>query len=132
MALIFFDRQDLESPLNGTNLRSADELAAFLRKPPDRAPFFCELVSESGKSLLIGLDGESGCVQCCSAAGAAPRFIALARGAPQPGAATGYWLGETLTPIPARFRLTLDQLHVVAAVFLRTGGLDPDCTWLAL
>ena len=132
MTVTFFDRQDEENLLNGSIPQSGEDLRALLRKPPDRAPFFCELIAENHKNLLIGLGDGTGCVQFSAGYGLPPYFLAVAPGGWDCAGQTEFLLGGKLTPVSNRYRLPMELVLETAAFFLERGALSPDVTWEAL
>ena len=129
MTVTYFDRQDERSILNGSQLQSANEIQTVLQKPLDREPFFCELVGENAKNLLIGLSADSGCVQYRAAGGSPLSLMAVERSPQKQGGHTDYRMGGATVPISNRYRLPLSLLLETAAFFRRTGGLNPNVTW---
>src|ERR1700761_2600778 len=129
MIVRFYDRQDLENPLNGSSFESGESLIATLDTLTNRQPFFCELIGERGFNMLIGLGGVWSCVQHSPMDGDPPYLMALRRDDGEDGGDLEFLIENTATPVPYRFRLSREELNEVARHFVETGKPAPLVRW---
>lgn len=125
----FFDRQDTESPLNGTRIDDPAELRRLLDGVRDRPPFFAELIGDNGFKLLLGIGAAGGCAQFSLADGSAPYWMAVAQDAPDAGGEIEFLIGDTASPVPNRYFLPYETLVDVAADFVTSGERCPRVAW---
>ena len=133
MRIEFVDREDESNPLNGSIFDSDVELLTALKSLRQRAPFFCELVGEHGRNLLIGLGPELNCVQYSPSDGEPPYFVAL--GPNENAGANQYlefFMGGQLSEVPAQYGLPPHLADAIARHFLRTGERSPLVPWESL
>jgi hypothetical protein len=149
MKVTFFDRQEEDNPLNGSQLVNGKETLNLLERLKSRDPFMCELVGENGYTLLMGLGGSVSSVQYGRSDGEPPYFEAVAPGKPKqiPGTeghhyqasidadrrsgatAPEFMMGDTPTPVPTRYALPYASAREIAIYFVETGERDPDILW---
>jgi len=125
----FLDHQDRGNPLNGTEIVSRDALSGALDGLRVREPFFCEIVSENGFKLLLGVGADCSCVQHSPSDGSTPYLMAVN----DPGGSVDefkeFLTANTLTPVPKRYCLSFDRMKEIALHFLESGDRAPSVTW---
>jgi len=131
MSARFFDRQDLDNPLNGTVIADCGAMDSLIHALRTREPFLAELVGDGGHTLLLGLGSADGCVQFSSADGQPPYLMVL-RDKPVPEGEQEFVIGNTPTPIPKRFCLPMREVARIAAAFVRTGERPSTVEWEAV
>ena len=133
MRVEFFDRENESNPINGSTFDSDAELLLVLKVLRQRTPFFCELVGDNGRNLLIGLGPELNCVQYSSSDGEPPYFVALG---PNENAGENqdleFFMGGQLSEVPAHYGLGPHLVDAIASHFLRTGERSPLVPWESL
>src|SRR5689334_12621223 len=103
MYVVFYDRQVEANPLNGAVIKDEAGLRRIISELRRRPAFFCELVGENGRNLLVGISQELGCVQFSHADGSTPYLMATNDEAKRRNEHMEFLTGGTLTPVPARF-----------------------------
>jgi hypothetical protein len=130
MRVEFYDLENKSNPLNGSTFDSHAELLVALKSLRTTKPFFCELVGENGRNLMVGVGAELGCAQYSSADGGPPCLVAVS---PVENAGPNQFLkffaGGQPSEVPARHGLQRDVLYSVAGDFLRTGEPSPLVLW---
>jgi hypothetical protein len=133
MNVEFFDRQDERNRLNGLRISETarliellDQLQVQLQR---RTPFFYELIGENGHEILVGIDGNGGCVQYSRTDGSPPYFMALSAAPEQSEGFVEFLIGGTKTPVPSRYYLPTDAVHQIATYFQVTGERSPKISW---
>jgi hypothetical protein len=129
MKVAFFDRQDEHNPENGTQIENVCELLRIFDCLLTRPPFFCELVGDGDYRLLVGLGGSLGCVQYSRQDGNAPYLMATTEVAKLNNQHVEFLIGNTPTPVPARYCLPFDVVKKISIHFLNTGDPEPAVTW---
>ena len=129
MNATLYDRQESNSPLNGTKITHSDQLRSVLSTVRDREPFFAELIGDNGFKLLLGLGSNEGCVQFSSVEGDPPYLMAVAPRVDESKPERSFLIGNTPTPIPARFALPSEVLLSIAGEFIDSGGRSEMVTW---
>ena len=124
----FFDRQEDANPQNGSSIDDEKELLSLIEGLTGRLPFFCELISESNRKLLIGIGGSLGCVQF-SASDRGPYLMATTVGSKKSNQHVEFLFSNTPTPIAARYCLQFEYVKKVAGDFLKTGNPSPAVDW---
>ena len=119
--VLFFDRQNLANPLNGTTIDKSQSLRAIIQGQQPRQPFLSELIGENGHKLLVGLGATEGCVQFSSADGAPPYLMAVREDLEQEGSVQDFLIGNTATPVAHRFCLPMEKVAEIAIHFLESG-----------
>jgi len=131
MIVTFFDREHNGSELDGTPIRSTEQLFRLLKSFADRTPFFCELVGENGYNLLIGV-GSKGCTQYSRSNGVPPYLVAVAPDSTclqEQEDEIEFVMGGTATPVPIRNCMPFDNVREIARYFLETGNAHHGFTW---
>jgi hypothetical protein len=133
MKVEFFDRQDKKNPMNGLEIVERAALERILGSLRSRSPFFFELVGENGYTLLVGLAKSIGCAQFSRTDGEPPYLMAtlsnLKAGNEREGQDVEFLIGNTPTPVRARYCLPLDVIMQVATRFQQSGARSPDVYW---
>lgn len=125
----FFDRQDPGNPMNGRAINDSMALLDVLKNVRDRPPFFAELIGDNGYKLLLGLAAAEGCVQFSAADGSPPYLMAVAPRAAESSGEISFLIGDTMSPVPKRYCLSLNQVVRIAAAFVETGIRSADVLW---
>jgi hypothetical protein len=129
MLVEFFDRQDRANSLNGVKILTGAELSDIVDHLSHRPPFFCELIGANGCKLLIGIAKAVGCVQYSTSDGSPPYLMALSDRALDNHTFVEFLIGNTPTPVPARYCVPFDTVKRVAAWFVETGLRDSRICW---
>ncbi len=129
MSARFFDRQDRTNPANGSSVAGATELRRLLAGLRGRPPFFAELLSENGWTLLLGLGESEGCAQLSRTDGDPPYYMAIDRDPSDADGEMEFLIGDTLSPVPRRYRLPYETLVKVAETFVLTGQRLAELSW---
>lgn len=88
----------------------------------------CELVSDRGSMLTVGIGKELGCVQHRATDGSPPYFMAVAD---NPGDAgfCEFLVANTPTPVPRRFCLSMSHVVRIASEFFESGERSGEYEW---
>jgi hypothetical protein len=129
MIVTFFDRQNGSNPLNGSTIRSESLLLQVFDELKHGTPFFCELIAQNGYKALFGIGHPFGCVQYSRVDGCPPYLMAIAPNHEHSMQYIGFWIGNTLTPIPSRYCMPFELVKEIAAEFLRNGGRSASVSW---
>jgi len=132
MTARFFDRQDAGNPLNGITLSSEDDIATVFEHARDREPFFCELLSDSGSMLLMGMGRERGCIQFTEPDNSHFRMAIEVAPLHQGKGELSFLMGGTRTPVPEQFALSLATERTIVRHFVRTGEMLPSISWVEI
>lgn len=124
----FFDRQDIDNPLNGTSITKLSELRSALKSTRGRSPFFAELIGDNGFKLLLGIGSDEGCAQFSSVDGSPPYFMAVAPDGGEEGEKV-FLIGDTASPVLKRYCLPYDAIEAIAETFLQIGRRKSDVVW---
>jgi hypothetical protein len=124
----FFDRQDETNPLNGTVLHDSSSLRDIIIRMQQRAPFLAELIGENGCALLLGLGSSDGCVQFSSTDGSPPYWMAVGSD-PEGTGEQNFLIGNTATPVPRRYCISMERVEEIATTFLASGQRALDMVW---
>ena len=81
MVITPLDLEDETSTYNGIPIADPNALRDLLSTLPTRTPFLLRFVADNGFELTVGIGGQTGCAQYCSAEGDPPYLVALAPGA---------------------------------------------------
>ncbi|MGJ5135616.1 Imm1 family immunity protein [Bradyrhizobium oligotrophicum] len=129
MIVEFFDRENERSPLNGLRIRETAGLIELFDQLQGRAPFFCEFIGENGYTVLVGIDGNGGCVQYSRTDGRPPYLMAVSAAPAQSDGFVEFLIGGTSTPVPSRYYLPSDAVRQIATYFQKTGERSPEFSW---
>ncbi len=129
MIVKYFNRQDKSDPLNGRSISGRVQLVKLLDSVRGSPPFVAELCGENGFVLTIGIGGDVGSVQHSRMDGALPYLMALPKHGRISKTDVEFRLGNTPTPIPARYILSFDEVRHIALHFLETGERSADFAW---
>jgi Immunity protein Imm1 len=129
MTLRFFDRQNVDNSLNGAMISDPARLREILTNTEGRAPFFAELISESGFKLLLGLGGREGCAQFSAASGAAPYYMATIRNNEGLEGEMTFLIGDSKSPVPKQYCIPNTTLTAIAEQFLESGNRPDTVEW---
>jgi hypothetical protein len=121
----FNDWEEDENPLNGTVIRSSDELRKILLGLRIREPFACELEGENGACLVLGI-GRLGTAQYNREQGG-PYFLAVTTRKVIADTEMEFLAGGTPTPFEAR--LPFGDIIKIAVHFMETGEPCPSFSW---
>ena len=124
----FFDRQEDSNPRNGLEV-SVEEISKVIDEARVRPPFFAELISDAGYTMLLGISPRLGCAQLSPNDGAPPYLMALAKSAAESDAHVEFLVANTPTPVPMRYCLPIDDIKRIAEHFLERGARDPSVDW---
>ena len=127
MTVSFHDWEEDENPLNGTVIRSSDELRKILLGLQGREPFACELEGENGACLVLGI-GAVGTAQY-NRQERGPYFLAVTNSNVIAGTEVEFLAGGTPTPFDARFCMPFDDIIKIAVHFMKTGDPCPSFSW---
>jgi hypothetical protein len=100
-----------------------------LFEPSTKEPFFCELISDNGYKLLIGIGKRIGCVQYSRIDGVPPYLIALKDTSDGEQGYIEFLIDGTPTPVSMRYCIPLEDVRQIANHFLKTGELDSSFLW---
>jgi hypothetical protein len=124
----FFDRQDSRNAHNGVAVTDVDTLWTWLFEEA-RPPFLCELISDNGFKLLIGVSPSLGCSQYSAVDGSPPYLMALGPDDPNGEGYMEFLTGNTDTPIPLKYCMPMSQIKQIVADFLATGEKSHRFSW---
>jgi hypothetical protein len=130
MNVTFFDRDNTANVLNGTAIHDDNQLSQILapQNAPNRSPYFCELISENGFCLLVGV-GEVGCAQYSRCDGNMPCLMAVSDEKGSQGGCHEFLIEGVPTPVRTRFCISFDSVLEIARYFRETGGAYPAILW---
>jgi hypothetical protein len=106
-------------------IRSTQELLELLDAFRGRAPFVCELVSDHGFRVTIGIGGPTGFVQHSTAEGDIPYRVAVNPDVTDQSGIEVFTAGQTATEIPRRYCLPFDTVRELVLFFAETGARSP-------
>jgi hypothetical protein len=129
MIVTFFDRQDESNPLSGSTFSSPSALLNHLHELSSRPPFLCEIESENGFKLLVGIGGNWSCVQHSRIDGSPPYLMAVQREAQSNIQPIEFLIGNTPTPIGGRYVLKSKVADKVISFFVETGDKSSLVEW---
>jgi len=129
MIVRFLDHQDETNPLNGLVISDDEQLSQVLDGFRTREPFFAELYGDNGYKLLIGIGEMVGCVQHSRSDGDTPYLTAVARDSNSETTSFEFLAGNTPTPVPGRYILTMEMVKRIARYFLETGARSAAVSW---
>jgi hypothetical protein len=131
MNVKFHDLERDDNPRNGDCFTAPDELLDLLYELScSRSPFMCELVGDNGFTLLVGIGGETGCVQHSPDDGAPPYLMAVDPTASESTVKEmDFLVGGTATPIRGRYCLAFATFKNVVAKFVSTGNRSRAVNW---
>jgi hypothetical protein len=132
----FFDRQEMSNPLNGAEIITGVALSRIIDSSRNRNPFFCELIFENGCKLLVGIGPNVGCAQFTSSNAEPPYLMATQEivecdtdDTVDFADTVDFLVGNTLTPVPRYYCMSMDSVKQIALHFLETGHRDPNFAW---
>jgi hypothetical protein len=128
MSAYFYDRQESSNPDQGQLLSAPADFDAILARLGRRDPFFAELESDTGYTLLIGI-GSLGCAQFSKTDGSGVPMMAVAPTASAHAEFVEFLTGGTATPVPARYCMPFQQVIDLAHHFILTGSRSPRVRW---
>jgi hypothetical protein len=128
MIVTFFDRENRANRLNGTVIRDKSRLLAILQILQNRSPFNCELVSDNGFSLVIGV-GKEGFAQYSRDDGTPPFMMAVDRGKDSASGFVEFIIGGTLSRIPTYYCVPFSLVSEIAGYFVETARMYPAIAW---
>ena len=129
MNVQFFDREDESDPRNGETFSDTRDLAAFIDELRSRPPFFCELIGSNNYKLMVGIGGDTGCVQYSASDGTPPYLMAVDRNVSSDEEYMEFLASGTLTPVNRRYCLPLDVVKTLVASFVKGGGMSSLIDW---
>jgi hypothetical protein len=129
MKVEFFDRQNVQNPLNGLNIYETSRLSELLDQMQERVPFFSELLGQNGYKLLLGIGGPKGCVQFSRRDGAPPYLMALSHNPDRSVEDISFRIGGELTDVPSQYCIAFETVKRIAEQFLLTGERSPYVSW---
>jgi hypothetical protein len=129
VTVIFFDRQNLTNPLNGTTIDNSQSLRAIIGGLQYKQPFFSELIGEDGNKILLGIATAVGCAQFSSTEGTPPYLMAVSGSPEEVFGARSFLIGDTATPVARRFCLSMEKVVEIAVDFLETGKRSDSVEW---
>lgn len=125
----FFDRQDRTSPHNGMVIADSPKIASLIEDMRNRPPFFCELVGEYGFNLLLGISDTLGCAQYSANDGSPPYLMATCREMETNEEFMDFLTGNTDTPVPMKFCLSIETIKRIASDFIESGERSSRVSW---
>lgn len=129
MTAQFYDRQDNHNPLNGRTVTTSTQLHDIMSVLEGRPPFFGELIGDNGTKLLLGIGPETGCVQFSAVDGTPPYLMAVSVTPWYTEDHAYFLIGNTPSPVPKRYIVTLDVMRKIAEYFIETGQRKDDIPW---
>lgn len=128
MCVVFDRAYDDIVPFGGTKIATATAAQQLLDRLLARGgpPYFVELQRASGEFLLLGL-GPACVVQFTSAGDESKNY--MIRGSGSLGEYIEFLMGDTPTPIPARYGIVPSTLRQAVTAFIETGRCDPNMDW---
>ena len=127
MKTVFFDLENMDNPANGSDISEPEEIQVLFDKLRFGKPFICELESEDGYTLTLGLGSDTGCARYAYADGVEPFWLAIGDGSIK-GDHVFYQDGQPITMVD-RYCLPYDMVKSVAMYFIETGKQCPDVRW---
>jgi len=129
MVVTFFDRQDENNQLNGSTYVDSRSLLNCLKLLTSRSAFFCEIDSDNGFKLLVGIGGNWSCIQHSSAGGSPPYLMAVPGEPPLGAQDMEFLIGNTPTPVSRRYILGAELAEKVISYFVGTGKKSESVEW---
>lgn len=129
MTTRFFDRQESSNPRHDKAIEDSDSLATAINELRERPASFCELESQNGFKLLLGIGRERGCAQYSATDGSPPYLMALDENGTDADDYMEFLIGNTDTPVRMRYCLPIDQIKEIAQEFVTTGERSPEFQW---
>lgn len=132
MSIRFFDRQESSNPRHSKVIEDSESLATAIDELRERPASFCELESQNGFKLLLGISRDRGCAQYSAADGSPPYLMALDDKGTNADDYMEFLIGNTDTPVQMRYCLPISQIKEIAQEFVRTGERSPEFQWEAI
>ena len=129
MTTRFFDRQESSNPRHGKVIEDSESLATAIDELRERPASFCELESQNGFKLLMGIGRDRGCAQYSTADGGPPYLMALDDNRTDTDDYMEFLIGNTDTPVQMQYCLPIDQIKAIAREFVTTGKRSPRFQW---
>jgi len=131
MKVTYENDEHQDDPDNGGDFSSISDVLRLLDEQPPyrRRPFSFHLINERGLWLTVGIERKFGFVQHEEDEGG-PYFLALDRATAQVSTSNmEFMVGGTPTPIPGRFRVSVDKLKRIVQEWLTTGARSNEVEW---
>ena len=132
MNMIFADLQDQSNPMNGSVIGDGERVYRFLDSLRTRKPFVAEFLGDNGYHLKCGIGGTVGCVQHSRADGDLPYLMAVVSKRIVDTEHVEFLMGDTPTPIAARYILPFSLVMEIIAHFGETGERSAKVAWEAV
>ena len=129
MKIVFQDLQQIDNPMNGMLLETAEEVTRAFRSLAGRKPFLFELRGEYGFMLTVGFADNQGSVQYSPSSGMPTYMMAIADSAENEGEFIEFLAGNTPTPISRRYCLPIKQVETIVLDFLASGAKSEAVPW---
>lgn len=129
MIIYFRNLQDELDPDHGRAITNVDELNSLLERARKAKPFIAEFCGAGDFHITIGIGEDVGFVQYSRVDGDVPYLVAVSARRPMKRGYFEFLCGGTLTPIAARFILSIDELKQIVLYFLETGERSDAVTW---
>ena len=131
MNAIFQDLQHPRNPCNGKMFNDRRSIVALLDELRHIGPpFMFQLVGDNAFNLTVGIDRDFGCVQYSANDGSPPYLMATATAEGDSNQRDMEFLvGDTLTPIDGRYRLSFNIVMEIVADFVTTGKRSNNVSW---
>lgn len=128
MAVKFHDLQNVANLKNGQSFATSEDLIHTLISFKSYGSFFGEIVGERSK-LLVGLGPIWSCAQFCSTDGLPPYWMAIGAVKDQESSDLEFLIDDTLTFVPFRYALSIDELGQVLTGFVKSESRVPEVSW---
>jgi hypothetical protein len=128
MAVKFYDLQNVANPKSGQSFATSAELIETLISFRIYDSFFCEIVGEQSK-LIVGLGPNWSCVQFCSTDALPPYWMATGAVKDQKNSDLEFLIDDTLSFVPFRYALSIDELRQVLTAFVNSESRAPEISW---
>lgn len=130
MRAIFTDLEDDANPRNGQSLDDSHQVLQVLEelRAADR-PRMCQVTTEYGDNLVVGIGRDFGCVQHSREDGIPPYVMAVARASLPAPDELEFAVGGTMTPIDRRYLIPMDQVADLVAQFVASGEISDAVLW---
>jgi hypothetical protein len=132
MKIMFRSLQDNDSLDNECVIPDAKHMLRILDDVRKGEPTVCELISDSGRELMLGIGPKFGFAQYKASDGEPPYFITAKDAGNASRCFYEYWAGGTLSEIPVKYCLPIDIIRELAVHFFETGQRGSSAKWVTL
>lgn len=118
----YLNLQDKFDPMNGRAIEQKDKLSELLHRRRNLRPFVARLSGGNGFQITFGISTDLCSAHYSRGNGLPPYLMAVFPHPPKQRGFVEFLAGGTLTPIPARYIISFDELEGDRIVFSRDRG----------